>query len=755
MRSLARTLTLFGIVLALLLVVGSPVDAQSASLGDYDIDDDRLIEISNLEQLDAVRYDLDGNGVPDSSHDQVAYSRAFPSPISKLGCPAGGCEGYELTQNLSFNDTSSYASGSVDRGWSRGEGGEGWLPIGSHFNGFRSTLDGNDYTIANLFIDRDADYVGLFGAVSSAGSIRRLGLVEVDVGGRSRVGPLVGGNGGTILGCYATGNVSGTHRVGGLVGANGDPQGTVIGSYATGSVSGIGTVGGLAGGNWNTIIGSHATGSVSGTNTVGGLAGWNNGSIGTSYATGNVSGTNTVGGLVGNSNSRGAIISSYATGNVSGGDGGYTVGGLVGENYNAIRGSYATGSVSGRSRIGGLVGANFVRSTIISSYAIGAVSGHEGTGGLVGYNSGTSVVIGSYATGDISGTYNVGGLAGWNDRPNGIFVSYWNIESSGQAHGVGGGYISGAEGKTTAELQTPTSYVGIYRNWNTDVDDADGDSYEITGTDDPWDFGMDDQYPALRSDIDGDGEATWEEFGIQRREGSSTSELEVPLQAETEAVSPVAQSPSCTNGIVVESPQKSPGLVGDCQVLLQGRDTLAGNATLNWSTDIPIARWQGIIVEGSPLRVVELQLQSASLSGQIPPQLGALSALRILSFRINDLIGGIPPELSGLSELRKLDLHGNLQLGGTIPPELGNLSKLEALNLGANGLTGNIPSELTKLSNLERLDLGGNRLSGSIPQEFASLLRLKVLQLYQNNLTGAIPSRNSRAFQAGGPFSLA
>ncbi|MDE2687059.1 MAG: hypothetical protein OXI16_06105 [Chloroflexota bacterium] len=37
------------------------VSAQSAV--DYDADDDGLIEIEWLEQLDAVRWDLDGNGV--------------------------------------------------------------------------------------------------------------------------------------------------------------------------------------------------------------------------------------------------------------------------------------------------------------------------------------------------------------------------------------------------------------------------------------------------------------------------------------------------------------------------------------------------------------------------------------------------------------------------------------------------------------------------------------------------------------------
>ena len=724
-------------MLACLLLVGSPAGAQSASPGDYDTDDDGLIEISTLEQLDAVRYDLDGDGVPDLSDDQADYSQAFPSLVSGLGCPADGCEGYELTRDLDFNDPSSYASGSVDRGWSRGERDEGWLPIGIHFERFSSTFDGNGHTIANLFIDRTVDYVGLFGGISSTGAIHHLGLVDADVRGGATVGPLAGGNDGTVIGCYATGSVSGIDVIGGLVGATGDQHhGTIVGSYAKVDVSGINFIGGFAGTNHGTIIGSHATGTVSGTNTVGGLAGWNSGPIGTSYATGNVSGTVAVGGLVGNLG--GAIVSSYATGNVSGADDGYRTGGLVGTNRDTIRGSYATGSVSGGRRVGGLVGANF-SGTVVSSYAIGAVSGHRDIGGLVGHNGDNSVVVGSYSTGNAWGNQTTAGLVGSNDNRNGISASYWDFEASGEAHGVGGGFTFGAEGKTSADLQTPTAYVGIYRNWNTDIDDADGDSFVTTGVDDPWDFGMADQYPALRADVDGDGVATWEEFGFQRGGGPPPSETAVPPEPAMPETPPTPPPPSCSNGVVVENPQGNPGLIGDCKVLLAGRDTLAGSATLNWSTALPIHRWQGITVDGSPRRVVELRHDSADLSGRIPPQLGSLSALRVLSFRSNDLFGGIPEDLARLSELRWLDLHGNWRLGGTIPPQLGRLSKLERLDLNATGLSGAIPPELGKLSNLELLELGQNRLSGSIPREFANLARLEWLSVYKTDLTGPIP----------------
>ena len=332
-------------MLATALVSNSPVEAQSGQPGDYDIDDDRLIEIANLEQLDAVRHDLNGDGSPDLNNGEADYFRAFPGATSGLGCPAGGCEGYELTRNLDFDDPSSYASGSVDRGWSEGERGEGWLPIASHFERFTSTLEGNGHAIANLFIERDLESVGLFAEIGSTGSVRQLGLVDVDVRGRLRVGALAGGSDGALVACYATGSVSGTQRVGGLVGANGDDTGTIVDSYVTTSVSGNSTVGGLAGGNWNTIVGSHATGNVSGTRTVGGLAGWNSGPIGTSYATSNVYGTFSVGGLVGNNNIGGIITSSYAAGNVAGG--GLRAGGFVGENYGTIRASYANGNVLG------------------------------------------------------------------------------------------------------------------------------------------------------------------------------------------------------------------------------------------------------------------------------------------------------------------------------------------------------------------------------------------------------------------------
>ena len=91
------------------------------------------------------------------------------------------------------------------------------------------------------------------------------------------------------------------------------------------------------------------------------------------------------------------------------------------------------------------------------------------------------------------------------------------------------GPANGITGKTTAELQAPTGYTGIYAEWLIDLDNADRDFDITTGVDDYWDFGTSSQYPALKADIDGDGIATWQEFGSQRVHDSTASPLPTPV----------------------------------------------------------------------------------------------------------------------------------------------------------------------------------------------------------------------------------
>ena len=298
-------------------------------------DDPNLINITTLEQLDAIRYDLNGNGRADNTAGATAYSTAFGTP----SC-AGNCQGYELRNDLDFNDTDAVMPGNQLSIWAENAVSTsvtnavtgGWVPIGYNYNNsFLATFDGNGQKISNLYINTSTlSDVGLFGTVGRVGSdgeIRNLGLEGGSVTSTSSnasVGGLVGTNRNQISNCYATGGVTGgdNSRVGGLVGS-----GFAKACYATGGVTGgdRANVGGLMGAG--SAKACYATGSVEGGDNarVGGLAG--SSSANACYATGDVTGGNNarVGGLVG----LGSPKACYATGNVEGGDNA-RVGGLVG-----------------------------------------------------------------------------------------------------------------------------------------------------------------------------------------------------------------------------------------------------------------------------------------------------------------------------------------------------------------------------------------------------------------------------------------
>ena len=68
---------------------------------------DGLIEIGSLDQLNAVRYDLDGNCQPPNDN-AAAYAAAFPGRSRSRSCPdtsdidLGLCLSYELAADLDF-----------------------------------------------------------------------------------------------------------------------------------------------------------------------------------------------------------------------------------------------------------------------------------------------------------------------------------------------------------------------------------------------------------------------------------------------------------------------------------------------------------------------------------------------------------------------------------------------------------------------------------------------------------------------------
>jgi len=141
--------------------------------------------------------------------------------------------------------------------------GAGFLPVGHGFftTPFTGLLDGDGHIIRNLFINRPGlQGVGLFGW--GKGTIRKVGLVDVNITGSDRVGGLIGDFGGntTVSDCFVTGSVTAGNDggAGGLAGRL-DNGADILRSYAYVTVTTTGS-NSLAGGLFGFTLG--ATGSV-------------------------------------------------------------------------------------------------------------------------------------------------------------------------------------------------------------------------------------------------------------------------------------------------------------------------------------------------------------------------------------------------------------------------------------------------------------------------------------------------------------
>ena len=202
--------------------------------------------------------------------------------------------------------------------------GKGWTPIGTSFdNSYKGTFDGGGHTITGLAVTTNDQFVGLFGYLNRAGTVKNVVMEGVLITSNHMfgcTGGVVGYSWGTIENCSVSGSVSGTDCVGGVVGSQ--KAGSIIGCSTSATVKGTHYVGGVAGEKWGTMTACYATGNVTleiasqKNNFGGGVVGLNGGSrVLACYATGNVTSTGS------------------STGNVH-------IGGLFGDSYTTVTACY-------------------------------------------------------------------------------------------------------------------------------------------------------------------------------------------------------------------------------------------------------------------------------------------------------------------------------------------------------------------------------------------------------------------------------
>ena len=204
--------------------------------------------------------------------------------------------------------------------------GKVWTPIGTDYdNSYTGTFDGGGHTIKGLTVTTNDQFVGLFGSIGYAGTVKNVMMEDVQItSNRSSgfAGGVAGYSDGTIENCSVSGSISGTVSVGGVVGVQ---------------------IGG-------SITGCSSSATVNGTVDVGGVAGQTNSSatLTACYATGNViiemaPKKNIAGGGLVGMNAGSSLLACYATGNVTstGSSTGYVhIGGFLGDNYITLTACY-------------------------------------------------------------------------------------------------------------------------------------------------------------------------------------------------------------------------------------------------------------------------------------------------------------------------------------------------------------------------------------------------------------------------------
>ena len=206
--------------------------------------------------------------------------------------------------------------------------GKDWTPIGTDYdNSYKGTFDGGGHTIKGLTVTTNDQFVGLFGYLDKAGTVKNVVMEGIQITSNhvlmsGNTGGVVGYSWGTIENCSVSGSVSGTVYVGGVVGAQ---------------------IGG-------SITGCSSSATVKGTVDVGGVAGQTNSSatLTACYATGNVTieinpAKNIAGGSLVGMNAGSSLLACYATGNVTStgsSTGKVHIGGFLGNNYTTVTACY-------------------------------------------------------------------------------------------------------------------------------------------------------------------------------------------------------------------------------------------------------------------------------------------------------------------------------------------------------------------------------------------------------------------------------
>ena len=251
---------------------------------------------------------------------------------------------------------------------------------------------------------------------------------------------------------------------------------------------------------------------------------------------------------------------------------------------------------------------------------------------------------------------------------------------------------------------------------------------------------------------------------------------------------PVPTTTPTPEPTAIPTPVPTDSIPADRAALVAFYNATGGDSwdvNFNWLSDAPLEDWWGVNTDDNG-RVIQLGPSWNNLRGEIPPELGNLTKLEVLSLGQNHLSGAIPQELGNLPNLilvhfgyptSFVDSRIYNQFTGCVPDELRYLrhddfdrqglsfcgtptmsnedrDALVALYQATGGPDWrNSKNWLSRTKSLGewygvttdlngrviKSDLKSNRLSGEISPELGSLSSLRVLNLQFHKLIGNIP----------------